>query len=283
MKKVLVATDLSARSDRAIQRALLLAAPFSADVLVLHVVDEDLPPAVAGPMKIEAEAALAALLAESGGPGKPCASSRVVVGRQFETILAVAESEAVDLVAIGRHRADAVLDLFRGSTGERVIRFGKTPVLVVKQPADAPYRRIMVAVDFSAPARRALEAALRFFPDAEFYLLHAFDLSVRELTGTAPATGRAAEMREDRAVAFEQSQMDEFLAGLPAPLPRLHPLIKEGRPVHAILQAAEENRPDLIVLGTHGRTGVGRLLLGSVAERVLAEASIDVLAVRAQE
>lgn len=283
MKKVLVATDLSARSDRAMQRALLLAAPFSAEVLLLHVVDEDLPPAVAGRMKTEAEASLAAQLTDSGGVGKPRVSSRVLVGRQFETILAVAESEAVDLVAIGRHRADAVLDLFRGSTGERVIRFGKAPVLVVKQPAGEPYRRIMVAVDYSAPARRALEAALRFFPDAEFCLVHVFDLSVRDLTGTAPATGRTDAKREDRAGEFEQSQMDEFLAGLPAPLPRLHPLIKEGRPVHAILQAAEENRPDLIVLGTHGRTGVGRLLLGSVAERVLAEASIDVLAVRAEE
>ena len=263
MKSILVATDLSARSDWAVRRALSLAGQVPARLTFLHVVDENVPRDVADRLTHEADAAIRAKL-----PSSPpvAATVRVTRGKHFDAILTSAEDVKAHLVLIGKHRSVTELDLFRGSTGERIIRFGTRPVLLVKQEVETDYRRIMIATDFSASARTALEFAFAMFPSAEFTLAHAFHASPRAGAG----------MRERL-----EAQFVELLAEFEGMAARCQTLLEEGPPAPTLKKAIASVQPDLVVVGTHGRTGAGPLQVGTVAERVLSESETDVLAVRA--
>jgi nucleotide-binding universal stress UspA family protein len=223
------------------------------------VIDSALTGAVAEARRRDAEAAIKALVA--GAQDVPV-GVKIVTGNHIDAIQAAAQEESADLVAIGMHHSVTELDLFRGSTGERVLKSGTRPVLMVKQAVKAPYRRVMVATDFSASARDAVAFAFRTLPKAELTLVH--------------AVPRAGAGMADRL----ETQFAEFLAGLedvPATVRKETP---EGPPVPTLMKAIERLAPDLVVVGTHGRTGVGPLQIGTVAERLLSQSAIDVLAVR---
>ena len=78
------------------------------------------------------------------------------------------------IIVVGAHGAQFIKDLLVGTTAEKVVRKGDRPVLVVKRPVHGPYRRVLVAMDFSEQSRKALELGLRLAPGAKFHLLHAY-------------------------------------------------------------------------------------------------------------
>lgn len=280
MQTILVASDLSARSDRALARAASLAEYHKAKLIVVHVVDEELPAALADRQIEDAERALRAALAPLTQSGGFASELRVVVGEHYQSILAEAERADADLIVIGQHRKDILLDLFRGSTGERIIRFGNRPVLVVKSAARHRYVSLLAAIDFSIPSRRAIEAAVKLAPDADLKLVHAFDIPFRGFMFSGGAMDTLAKKHQQQFQDLVDAQTREFLATLSKPIVVHEVIAKEGRPEEVIISTAEEARPDLLVVGTHGRSGLGRAVLGSVAEHVLARTTCDVLAVR---
>jgi universal stress protein E len=259
MKSILVATDLSAGSERALRRAVVLAAQTSSRVTCLHVIDEKLTGAAAEAHRAEAEATIKTQI----GGADDLVTVRIMSGNRFDAILAAAQEESSDLVVIGRHRSVTELDLFRGSTAERVLKTGNRPVLMVKQAVTGPYQRLMIATDFSASARSAVEFALATFtvPKVELTLVHAYP----------PRAGAAS--------AADQ-HFTEFLAGLEDALPSIRKLTLEGGPVPTLMKSIERLTPDLVIVGTHGRTGTEPLQIGTVAEQILSQSAVDVLAVR---
>lgn len=262
MKSILVATDLSAGSERALRRAVVLAVQTSARATCLHVIDDKLTDEAAELRRREAEAAIKAQLA--GAHDVPV-TVRIVQGNQLDAILKAAQDESADVVVIGQHKSVTEIDLFRGSTGESVLKSGARPVLMVKQPVTAHYRHVMVATDFSASARGAVEIAVKSFPRAELTLVHAFHVP--------PGVGAGI-------TDHLEAQFAELLASLPAPLPPIRKVMEEGPPVRTLMAAIERLAPDLVVVGTRGRTGTGPQQIGTVAERVLSQSAVDVLAVR---
>ena len=280
MKRILVASDLSARSDRAVERAALLALQHSARVTILHVVDEELPAHMADRQSEDAHRslmrAIAVLPASPAGSFEP----RVVVGEHYQAVLAEAERVDADLIVIGQHRKDILLDLFRGSTGERIIRFGTRPVLVVKRRATHAYVRLLAAIDFSPPSRKAIETAIALAPGADLDLIHAVDIPFRGLLMGGSSIESLAKRHQQQFQDMVDNQTREFIASFAVPLRPRQTLIRDGHPAEVVTAVAEENASDLVVVGTHGRSGLGRALLGSVAESVLARATCDVLAVR---
>lgn len=281
MKTILAASDLSARSDRALARAVLLAEQHQAKLLALHVVDEELPAALADRQAEDADRSLRAALAALPQAAALPSEVRIVVGEHYQTILAEAETAAADLVVIGQHRKDILLDLFRGSTGERIIRFGNRPVLVVKSAATHGYVSMLAAVDFSPPSRRAIEVAVTLAPDADVKLVHAFDIPFRGLLFGGASMEQLAKKHQQQFQDMVEAQTREFLQTLSTPIAPRQVIAREGGPEETVLTVAAETRCDLMVVGTHGRSGLGRALLGSVAEGLLARAPCDVLAVRA--
>lgn len=279
LARLLVATDLSARSDRAVERASLLAAERGARLTVLHVVDEDLPVRLAERHRDEARQAIAGQIAALPKPPKGI-DTKIVIGRRSDEILRAAAADDVDLIVMGLHRNETSRPMFRGTTAEQVARHGHWPVLMVSQRAREAYRRVVVGIDFSVFSRRAVDAALRAAPAAEHHLVHAFAVPFAGFLGEGG--GGAAGSRYARQM--QESIRDEF-AGFLAALARkpLHceEIIREGSPRQVLREEAERLKADLLVVGTHGRTGVAHAVLGSVAEDLLGTPPCDVLVAKA--
>lgn len=280
MQCILVATDLSARSDWAIERAAKLAAYHDCRLVVLHVVDEELPARVADRLRDEAQASLGEFVSRLEPAQIANFETRCEFGEYFSTIIDAAEREAADLIVIGKHREDALLDLFRGSTGERIIRYGTRPALVVKQRPSHGYVNVMVAVDFSPASAAAVEFAARLVPNTRLQVVHAFHIPFKGFLHGGKSFDRMAKRQQQEFTSTIDREISNFFATLKIDLSHAERIVEEGTPHEVILGAVQERKPDLLVLGTHGRSGLGRAVLGSVAESMLSQSPCDVLAVR---
>ena len=128
--RLLLATDLSERSDRAFDRALMLARDSRGSLIVLNVVDEALPKEIRERLSQQAHDFIQEQLSASKIPGQADVQIRIVRGRDYKTIIDQARDGDVHLVVLGTHRADALIDSFVGATMDRVLRYGDRPVLV---------------------------------------------------------------------------------------------------------------------------------------------------------
>lgn len=175
MKGILIASDLSACSDRALQRAVSLAHDFKIDLTVVHVVDDSLPQPIVERHVREAGETLREQVASPPLASQLGIEMLIVKGHDYREILALTEENGADLIVLGIHRHDT-REAFRGTTTERVIRFGTVPVLVVKDVVIKPYRRAAVATDLSIHSRAATRLVARLVPRGELLLVHAVDL-----------------------------------------------------------------------------------------------------------
>ncbi len=144
------------------------------------------------------------------------------------------------------------------------------------------FHRILVATDFSETADRALAVATelaRAAGSAELLLVHA-NFMPREIEALAVY---GPEKVFEKLEVAARAQLDKRLAGLAAAGIAGRQLHADGRPDELILKLAGQESADLIVMGTHGRSGLSRLLMGSVAERVLRQASCPVMTVPPEE
>lgn len=279
MKRLLLATDLSSRADRALTRAVRLARQHQGELRVLSVVEGDRPANLVDAERAEAERVVSGRL-QTAGDAKPSSSISVVAGKPFVEILREAASWPADLVVIGMHQADVLQDMFRGTTAERIIREGHIPTLVVRKNAAEDYRRIVVGIDFSVHALRAAQCAFRLAPEAEFHLVHSFLSPFPHfLYGGVRAEAREVHTQAmDRAV---NEELTAFVARFGDQVPPLNRLVVNGMAQEVLLASASQLDADLLVAGTHGRAGIAHAALGSVAEDLLLQAPCDVLVAKA--
>ena len=281
MERILAATDFSSRSQRALRRAGLLAQQTGAQLTLLHVVDEDQPPHLIELERAEGEA----ILNEQVGSvaelqGIHC---RVVVtlGVAFDAIVRAAESTSADLIIMGAHRKQLLRDIFVGTTIERVVRTGPCPVVMVNNDGAHPYSRVLAAVDMSDISAHAMQSAraLGFLDKANLTVVHAFEALAKSKLFLADVP----KERIDAYVGQEQLRASEelatFLQSQQLSDAAWSRRVEEGAPLRVISEAVAEIQPDLLVIGTHGRSGIAKALLGSVAEQVLREVDVDILAV----
>jgi len=281
MRRILVATDFSTRSDRALLRGTLLARESAAMILLVHVVDDDQPKRLLERKKRDAMALLRDLAESMSSADGIACKPRVVLGDPFQAIIQAANDGDVDLVVMGPHRRQLLRDVFVGTTVERTIRHGQRPVIMANAVPASSYKCVLVATDFSDCAAQAVRAArtLGLLNAAKVVVHHAFDAPAEGLLLRASTTTQ--RLREY--IAEEQeaanSALREFLHKVELrPSRRIVELI-ETSAAYMIRQCAREQRADLVVVGTCGRSGARRFLLGSVAAEVLRDAQIDVLAV----
>jgi nucleotide-binding universal stress UspA family protein len=280
LKRFLVATDLSARAEKAVARAVQLAKEHRATLTVLHVrageaghetrtqqivrkIEEDLA------RKVEA------LHPRTDGS----TTIRALAGTPFVEIIRQGRKEAVDLILVGAHGAQFIKDLLFGTTAEKIVRKGDRPVLVVKRSTPHSYRRVLVPVDFSENSRHALEFALRLAPQAQFYVLHAYDGLEGQLWRAGLPKSEIMHYRHQLAKE-RRLEMKRFLRHTNSGRKPILRLLRHGRAPHVITGTVRRLHPDLVSVGSAGRTGLPYILLGSVAEHVLREVSCDVLVAR---
>jgi nucleotide-binding universal stress UspA family protein len=205
----------------------------------------------------------------------------VLAGDPFDGILRAAASIEADLIVLGAHRKQMLRDIFVGTTIERVIRTGSYPVLMVNSEVEQNYGSVLAAVDMSEPSARATRLAneVGLFENTRLTFLHAFLFVGAGMMARADITKADIE----RYVAQEQVRVsNELIAFLRREAPGLQNWalrVREGTPIEVIRAAVQSSRPDLLIIGTQGRSGLPRVLLGSVAEEVLKSVEVDVLAV----
>ena len=281
MKRLLMATDLSARSDRALDRALDLSRTLNAGLTIVHVVDDYQPSSMADAQKFEAEAALRDHVARIASDDGDRIKTEIVFGKNYVEILALAERVGADLIVVGMHRNNAVGDMFRGTTVERIIRASSVPVLLVRDRADTPYENVMVGVDFSVYSRRAVEFAVGLVPSGQFHLVHAYDVPFKGFLSGQDARREVSKQHEQQFSTMINEEMATFLGSVETKPPKLDRIMQVGTVQEVIHDQTNRLKPDLLVVGTHGRTGVAHAFLGSIAEDLLTDPPCDVLAVKA--
>ena len=280
-KKILLATDLSSRCDRALDRAAALAAQWQSALVVLHVLEKFDPSTLEArqpptwrrppdPVSVAWKQLLADVSAVAGK-----ATVLIGEGDPVGMIMHTAETEQCDLIVVGIAR-DELLGRFRlGRTVDRLLRRARVPLLVVKDRPRRAYRHIVVATDFSDLSRHAVEAAARFFPEQRLTVFHAYNAPMHGLM-TNPVSYR----REYRKVAARE--FEAFLAKVDRPVTwhTPHVLIEDGLPTFLLRDYVREKDVDLVVLGTHGRSAILELFIGSVAKAIMDEAPCDALVIR---
>ncbi len=274
MAQILLATDLTAHADRALDRAVMLAAARQARLGLVHVVSAELRNAAAQEQAVaEARAALARYIAESALPADLPVDQTVLCGEPDEAIIAAARDSHPELLVVGGANADLLERLFRRSVIQQVVRHAPCPVLVVHRRARTGYGRVVVATDLSLPARRALEFALRFLPGTEMTVLHVARTD-------APALGADdVRLKLDDLVTASLARLAQ--EGLPPPA-SVTPMVETGSAREIVPAVVERLGADLAVMGTLGLTGAAGLLMGSTAEGLIGALRCDVMAVKDQ-
>ena len=282
LKSILVASDLSSRSEPAIQRAVQLAKVHRAKLCVLHVVEDDL---LGNQMYAEVGRIEAALSAQVEGLGRPQDFEIVVLGgHAFHIIVEEARACDADLIVMGAHRRQALRDVFVGTTIERVTRTAGRPVLMANSRTGERWRKVFIATDMSETSGHAARTAnaLGLLENADVSFVHGYAPITRQMMTHAGIPAERVHQEAEREFQSTRRELGRFIQGLDLGDMNYSARIIEGVGADAISGLVEQAKPDLLVIGTRGLSGIRRLFLGSVAQELMGSVEIDVLAVPPQ-
>ena len=293
-QNILIAVDLSEGSRQAILHGSHLAKRSQGNVHLLNVVTDPglylsdasvpviIPPTFLTEVRDAAEQGLAKLL--TGDEARTFKVSReVIIDSPAEGIVRIARQRQSDLICIGTHGRSGLARLALGSIAERVVQRAPCPVLVGRSGKEGErnlFRRIAVAIDFSefSPGLLQLARQVAGTEPVTLDLLHVveeYPLNRSEFSADEPFVQDDLNAR--------RSDAEKRLAALDVPEATVARRVLLGRPFVEINQYAAENQIDLIIVGTHGRTGLRHWFLGSVAEMIVRKSPCSVLVMPRRE
>jgi len=268
---LLLATDFGAGCDRALERTRQLAVELALPVEVLTVRDAPQAPAEVqswlddGAAPARAEGLVRREIASEFDGATIQAHARFATGKVDEAILREAAALPGYVVVTGASHHESLARVIVGSTVERLARSLAQPLLVVRKRVRAPYRSILVAIDGTDAARRALRLAAGMFPGRPIVAFH-----VRTAT-------EALNDQVEAEVALERFIDACGLA--PDARARIEAAVGDGTPEAVLRRIAGQDAFDLAVLGLHEEPALRRLLMGSRSEQLLRELACDTLLV----
>ena len=279
---ILFPTDFSDNADSVIRHAAFLARAYQSKLHILHVYDERDASTSASDLQRKVQSRADKVLGSDDASGVQVALAVRGGEAAAPEIVNYAADENIDLIVIGTHGRRGVRRAFMGSVTEEVVRTAPCPVYTVHRDEHHDPRlpkKVVVPVDFSDYGLMAMRAARRFVSDGgRIVLFHAIEEYVPPGTYgldypsypelTAESERYVYEEMESMADSVFNDEIDYRIE------------IRVGHAPMVIVDFAETSGADLIVMSTHGRTGIERVLLGSVAERVLRMAEIPTLIVR---
>lgn len=278
LASVVVPTDFSEGSQQALERALRLPLGPKSKVTLLHAVPDDIPGTLRKEAIEEAERSLEKSLARvhqlalARGLSPRQFVADVVEGDSAQQILKRAHTVEADVICMGRHGRTSLVELHIGSTARKVVKQGDVPVLLVRLRAPSAYQRAIIAVDLTLASAKLIKTARPFVEEAsELEVLHASSVPYEDYV---VVSGDRAEEFRDEALKSATKDVRSLVAksGLKA-----EARVLGGDARLLIIEEAKARKAELIVVGTHGRKGVRKLILGSVAEWTMTHAACDVL------
>jgi nucleotide-binding universal stress UspA family protein len=294
IKKVLYPTDFSRCAGHALPHTLHLANTYGAELhllhaLVLHEADPSnlshrLPDMEELYLVLEehAETQMKTAIEEHGRAGFTIKSAQVRAISAAGAILDYATENEIDLVVMGTHGRRGLRRLLLGSVAEEVVRLAPCPVLTVPEgevgASPGQIERIVVPVDFSEHAKLALAYAVQLADayGAQLHLLHVVDEVIYPdfYPPVIPSGGSLTEELRDQSL----ERMRGLLSGFEGADAAVH--VRAGRAAPEIADFAEGQSADLVVIASHGLTGISHVLLGSVTEQLIRRAPCPVFTVK---
>jgi len=284
-EEILLPTDGSEGTDEAVDHALDIAERFDATAYVVHVADTNkdsvtvVGTEVVDALEREGEE-LVESTAEAARRRGVDVRTEVVQGDPASAIADYAAERGMDLVAMPTHGRSGIGEHILGSVTERVVRLSEVPVLTVRTQGDArtkfPYENVLVATDGSDAASAATDRAVEL-AGALDAAVHAVSVVDDSSLGLDVRSESASQRLEDDATEAVSAVAD---SAREAGVENVTETVRHGDAHEEILAAVDETDADAVVLGTSGRGGVDRILLGSVAERTVRTSPVPVVTVR---
>ena len=290
LETLIAATDLSAPSRHAVTRAAMLARDTGARLELLHVVEtraldklrsilDEQGETIIHKLLEEARSDLTKLAAAVGEPLGIRIGVHLSSGPLLQEITAQADALDAGMLVLGARGASYMRHLLLGATAERMLRKTRRPLLVVKPLPQVSYRRVLLPVDFSPWSIEAIRFARTIAPKAELVLFNAYEVPFE---GRLQYAGVDEEViQKYRANVRQDALRDLHNLATEAGLKEENVFIeaRHGEASTRILEQAQEQDIDLIVIGKHGAGMTEELLLGSTTKHVLAESQCDVLVI----
>lgn len=298
-KRIVFPTDFGETAQSALRVAASMAAYYQAQLDIVTVVDSTVYAYAGYPFATLAQDLMKSAEEQLEKLKLPEEAKGVTVkrfvlsGSAGHEISDHARRHGADLIVMATHGRGAVARFFLGSIADKVLHSAPCPVLVLRKPKESaeahakaakkknqPVTKILVPTDFSPTAALALKRAIALTEDydAELVVLHVIDDS---LISTHVQAERDLILKQ-----LQQHALSEMKAMLPKELvDNFHTIgaVKRGSPAKVIPAFAASHDCDMIVMGSHGRTGLGRVLLGSVADAVVRHADCPVFIERAKQ
>jgi len=287
LEKLLLSTDGSEFAEGAIREAIKLAKTCSSKLFVISVVEtnpeyEAIAPQLVEKAAKETKQHLDSVRERALKEGVDCE----IVQRQgedpFKYIVDESEKKQASIIITGRRGRKGLKRLMMGSETARIIGHSHCSVLVVPRAANIEFKRIVVATDGSKYSDAAVSEAIGISKRCGSTLTA---ISVIHSEGSTPFDIVHTEMMKQDIAEKELKMAECIIRDCKEASEKegvsVTGLIYSGKPFETIIETAKEKQADLIVVGTHGRTGISKLLMGSVTERVIGLSDCAVLVVRA--
>jgi nucleotide-binding universal stress UspA family protein len=276
--RVLLAHDLSGPSEIALVRAARLALERDGHLTILHVLDSELPAPVIEARRARAKSCLESEVRRWLGRRKLPYRIDIGVGDPAGAIAARAQAHNVDLVVTGRHQRRAAANGF--TTVGRLLRQAQRPILIVGNSNQSPYQRVLVPIDCTDAAAALIRSAAAFLPQARLHLLHASKGRWHSYLAAPSLPFGPYQEEKKLSGLMEQSRkqaLSWFIEALRLGERRPMVTIGSGDALALVRQELALQKTDLLVLGTHVRSGTGHASIGGAAEATLGSSRCDVL------
>lgn len=282
LEKILVPTDFRGSAESAIKMAVSLAKIFDSEIILLHVLPGGLDPktTLVNLEKI-ATKQLAILREQLNQQGVKTTEPLVATGSLFEEMIKASEIYSANLIMMGSGDKTDTDHFPLGTTTEKVMRKSNKPVWVVKQNAPVNIVRIVCPVDYSEPSRRALSNAIHLARglDVELTVLSVIESLSDQIDGLKANL----EPESEQVMSDQKAQFETFLTDFDFHGVKWVKKIHQGKPHQEILKALKKQKDTLLIMGTNGRTGFNRILMGSVTERVTRELPCSFITVKSED
>ena len=288
LRSILAATDLSAPSRHAAERAASLAKSAGASLVLVHAQSagalDDLKRWLGGSdeanaaIQADARERLHAIAQELEQHHAISVSEHQLTGNAVKEITQYANQTDADLLVTGTRGAGFFRGVVIGSTAERIAKCSSRPVLLVRQSPHEPYRRVLVPVDFSPWSVASVELAMQIAPEAIIVLMHAVEVPFEGKLRLSGVNESVVRRYREEAKREAQLRLREIAMQVGLHAERSHLVTPDGAdPWMLVVQQEQEFDCDLVVIGKHGRNAIEELLLGSTTRMVISECSADVL------
>jgi len=288
VRNILLATDGSAYSEGAVKEAIYLARTCPARLAALYVLEVNPEFATEGltyveKMELDARRHLDFVRAKAAADNVECEVLTRRTDEPYRAIVEEAERRGCDVIVISRRGKTGLKKILMGSVTAKVIGYAHCNVLVVPKDAAIDCRRVLLAIDGSrfseAAAEKALEIARTCSSRLDVISVVPADLQAALEPDTGYTPQQLDRLSRDIISSLKQQvkKVTDAAAGQGI---HAEGSVPGGSPYEVIVETAVKRMSDLVVVGSHGRTGIQRLIMGSVAERVVALSPAAVLVVK---